>query len=130
MATAKKSTKASKKSAPKNLYYPAKTFDDDLSNLYTYAVKKKFAVSNVDLAQIGQDAKTQRADREEHDAAHIAFEGVHRGYGEATYERYQRFASLLAAMKGAYKHDAAVMAELAKFKRVQVRRAKAVKPAG
>ncbi len=42
----------------------------------------------------------------------------------------RRFASLLAAMKGAYKHDAAVMAELAKFKRVQVRRAKAAKPAG
>jgi len=54
--------------ASKKTYYPAKTFDDDLTALANLFQEKKWTFSGVDVSQLQGDAAAQRSERSEHDA--------------------------------------------------------------
>lgn len=101
----------------KKTYYPPKTFDDDYDALVQLFKDKKWAFSGVDLQQMDKDAVDQRAERKSHDALEAQFRGVHETFGEAQEARFSRFGAALSAVRGAFRKDKAVMAELERFKR-------------
>src|SRR5436309_3668698 len=93
-------------------YYPAKTFDDDLDGLVKLATEKKWSFSGVDGKQSVEDVKLQRHERSLHDTLESRYFNTHEAFGVAQHERYERFASLLNAARGAFPKDKAIMAEL------------------
>jgi hypothetical protein len=123
MATTKK-TQAKPSKANARTYYPPKTFDDDLAALVALYKTSKWSFSNVDLAQLQQDATAQRTQRASFDAAQAAFDAQHVQFGSDQEARYQRFAAALNAARGAFRNDKTVTAQLANFKRSAVRKGK------
>ena len=106
--------------SPKNLrrtYHPAKTFDDDLDGLAALVMSENWSVPGIDSGQLAQDAIDQRKQRSEHDAAAAQFAKLHETFGMAQEARHDRFAAALNALRGAFRNDKAVLAQLDRFRR-------------
>ena len=107
-------------------YFPSKSFDDDLVALVDLFMKSRWVFSGVDLAQLREDAHLQRAERLAHDAAEAAWLKARKEFGVQTEARHQRYSAALATVRGAYRHDPGVTAQLAKFRRPRTRRSSKV----
>lgn len=103
-------------------YYPARTFDDDLTGFVQLAKEHKWSFSGVDFKQLEKDSVEQRAERTDHDALEGKWNHVHETFGLSQETRHARFSAALDAARGAFKNDKAVMAQLNKFKRSAGRR--------
>jgi hypothetical protein len=102
-------------------YYPSKEFDDRLTNLARMLDDKGLEFPGVPAGQLALDAEAQRGERAEHDAARRSFLALHETFGLAQLARYQRFMAVLEAMRGIFRDDKAMMAELDEFNRATPR---------
>jgi len=102
-------------------YYPSKEFDDRLNNLVRMLADKGLTFPGVSAGQLAADAEAQREERAEHDAARRSYLALHETFGLAQLARYQRFMAVLEAMRGIFREDKAVMAELDEFSRATPR---------
>ncbi len=103
--------------ALKRTYYPAKTFDDDLESFADLVKSENWSMSSVDCAQLAQDAVQQRQERLQHDSAEVQFAKLHETFGLAQEARHERFSAALNALRGAFRNDKAVVAQLDRFRR-------------
>ena len=101
----------------KQQYHPSKMFDDLLEALVVLIQTRGWELSGVDLDQLETDVDAQRAERVEHDTAQGEFLALHERFAQAQDARYQRYASALAVARSVFRNDAAVLAELERFKR-------------
>jgi hypothetical protein len=101
----------------RKVYFPAKTFDDDLDALVKLAADSGWAFSGVDQEQLQKDVVEQRAERSSFEATELEYNRVREQFGLAQEARHQRFADLLNAARGAYRRDKVVMAQLTRFRR-------------
>ena len=109
----------------KRTYYPPKTFDDDLDALARLFQSKGWEFSGVDTEALIAGAEAQREERAEHDTLRSEYVALHETFGLAQLARYQRFMAVLEAMRGIFRDDKAMMAELDEFNRAPSRSRKA-----
>jgi hypothetical protein len=110
--------------AHKKIFFPHKTFDDDLDAFSQLASAAGWTFSGVDRERIVLDASEQRAERARLDALVMELGRVRTEFALAQEARYQRFIAMLNAARGAFGRNQAVMAQLARFRRPRGRRAK------
>lgn len=101
----------------KLFYHPSKMFDDLQEALVALIQAKGWELTGVDLDQLETDVEAQRAERVEHDRAQGEFLALHERFCRSQDARYQRYATALAVIRGAFRNDKAVLVELARFKR-------------
>jgi hypothetical protein len=106
-------------------YYPSKVFDERLKNLSRMLEDKGLTFPCVSAEQIAADVEAQREERAEHDAARRSYLALHETFGLSQLARYQRFMAVLEAMRGIFRDDKAMMAELDEFNRAPSRSRKA-----
>jgi hypothetical protein len=106
-------------------YYPSKVFDERLKNMVRMLADKGLTFPCVSAEQLAADSDAQREERAEHDAARRSYLALHETFGLAQLARYQRFMAVLEAMRGIFREDKAVMAELDEFSRAPSRSRKA-----
>jgi hypothetical protein len=102
-------------------YYPSKVFDERLKNMVRMLMDKGLSFPCVSAEQLAADAEAQRVERAEHDAKRREYLALHETFGLAQLARYQRFMAVLEAMRGIFRDDKAVMAELDEFTRATPR---------
>ena len=105
----------------KKTFYPSKVFDDMLFALVQLLIIKGWSFPGSSTEQLAADAEAQRAERAEHDALMSQFLALHETFGLSQLARYQRFMAVLEAMRGIFREDKAVMAELDEFSRATPR---------
>src|SRR5262249_40128630 len=103
---------------PRKTYFPSKTFDDQLAALVALFASKGWAFAGVDNQQLASDVEAQRTERGTHDALELQYRNAHESFGVAQEKRFERFAAALAAARGAFRDNKAILAELARFTRV------------
>ena len=108
----------------KRTYHPSKTFDDDLDAFAQLAKTENWSFSGINAAAIEQDAIDQRNERAAHDAAEGQFDKLHQTFGLAQQARHERFSAALNAVRGAFRNDKAVIAQLERFRRCVSHRSK------
>jgi hypothetical protein len=110
-------------------YFPSKVFDDHMEGLSKMCKEKGWSFSGTDVKQLEKDVLAQRVDRAAFDKLERQFLAARQTFGITQQGRYERFAAVLRAARGAFKRDRSVMAELARFKRpAKARAPKAQKP--
>ena len=98
--------------ATQRTYYPSKLFDDKLDGLARLLDSKGLEFPGVSAGQLAADAEAQREERAEHDAKRREYLALHETFGLAQRARYRRFMAVLKAMRGIFRDDKAMMAEL------------------
>jgi hypothetical protein len=98
-------------------YYPSRSFDDTLDAFVRLVASANWTFPGIDLAQLQLDVKEQRAER-------LALSGLRSEtarkeaeFAQRQHARFNRFSAVLNAARGAFRHDAAVLAQLEQFKR-------------
>lgn len=108
------------------VYFPPKTFDDDLKAFAELFKSKGWSFSGVDGEKLLADPDEQRAQRAEHDKLELQYLSYRETFVREQQERHSRFASALNAARGAFRQDPVISKELARFKR-SIRRTKTPK---
>ncbi|GMV40994.1 MAG: hypothetical protein AMXMBFR64_27100 [Myxococcales bacterium] len=101
----------------KKVFFPPKTFDDDLTAFVDLYEAKKWTFSGIDKDVLLADAPEQRKQRKEHDELEIKYTNVRETFIREQEARYTRFAAALNAARGAFRGDPITLKELARFKR-------------
>jgi hypothetical protein len=101
----------------KRTYYPPRIFDRKISGLARLIDSKGLEFPGVPAGQLAADAEAQRTERAEYDATRMEYLALHETFGLAQRARYQRFMAVLEAMRGIFRDDKAMMAELDEFSR-------------
>jgi hypothetical protein len=111
--------------APKQTYYPPKTFDDVLDALVRLFQAKGWEFTGVDMEQLAADVEEQRAERAAHETLQDQYVAMHATFGVNQEARYERYLAALNAARAVFRNDKAVSAELERFKRPTGRARKA-----
>jgi hypothetical protein len=111
--------------ALRRTYHPPKEFEKELADFARLCQAKGWTFPDDVIAQLIADAEAQVAESAAHEAARIEFVALHETFGLAQFARYKRFVALVQAVRGMYRDDKAVMAELEQFSSRSKRRKKA-----
>jgi hypothetical protein len=98
-------------------YHPSRNFDDTLDALVRLVTSAKWSFPGSDLAQLELDVKEQREERAALAALRAETARKEAEFAQRQHARFNRFSAVLNAARGAFRHDAAVLAELEQFKR-------------
>lgn len=101
----------------KKVFFPPKTFDDDLAAFADLFKAKGWSFSGVETATLLADAPAQREQRTQHDLLELEYTRVRETSIRDQEARYSRFAAALNAARGAFRKDPIIMKELTRFKR-------------
>lgn len=101
----------------KKVFFPPKTFDDDLAAFVQLYKDKGWDFSGVETEALLADADLQRTQRAEHDGVELKYVSLHETFIRDQEARYHRFAAALNAARGAFRKDPVISKELARFKR-------------
>jgi hypothetical protein len=101
----------------KKVFFPPKTFDDDLQAFAELYKNKGWSFSGVESDKLLADPALQRDERAEHDKLELQYLSVRETFIREQELRYHRFAAALNAARGAFRTDPIVSKELARFKR-------------
>lgn len=113
----------------KKVFFPPKTFDDDLAAFVDLYKSKGWSFSGVDTEKLLTDPQDQRTQRAEHDDLELKYTNKRETFIREQEERYSRFTAALNAARGAFRKDPVIAKELARFKRSIRRRKTAETPA-
>ena len=112
---------ASTRKPTKRVFYPPRSFDDDLECFVQLARAEGWHFSGVDFESLARDLVDQSSERDELNAAEGRFRALQEGFGCAQQARYRRFAAALNAARAAFQRDPNVMSRLKRFKRSTVK---------
>ena len=101
----------------KKVFFPPKTFDDDLAAFVQLFKTKAWSFSGVETDVLLADGEQQRVQRAEHDEMELKYVNLREKFIREQEERYHRFAAALNAARGAFRKDPVISKELARFKR-------------
>ena len=108
----------------KKTYYPSKTFDDDFDAFVQMCVTNQWEFPGISLKSLQAAIKAQRTERSSHDALELSYFQDHENFGVAQAQRHALFSAALHAARGLFRNDIAVLAQLARFKRMNGNRRK------
>jgi hypothetical protein len=106
-------------------YNPPRVFDDLQEALVFLILAKGWELTGVDLDQLETDVEAQRGERVELEKAKGELLAQRERFRQAQDARYRRYAAALAVARSAFRDDAAVLAELDRFKNTSRRAKKA-----
>ncbi len=104
-------------------YYPSRNFDDTLDAFVRLVASSNWSFPGVDLAQLEADVREQREERAALAAVRAETARKEADFAQRQHARFNRFAAVLNAARGAFRQDPAVLAQLDQFKRRAISRA-------
>ena len=109
---------------PKTVYYPSRRFDDTLAAFADMVADAGWTLTNGSAEELKADAQAQRDERARLELAQAEVSRLEAEFAHSQQERFKRFSAMLHAVRGAFRNDPAIRAQLDQFKRKSQTRAK------
>ena len=101
--------------------YPRKDFDDRFEGLVNLCREKGWVVPGLDPTKLADEVRAQRRERADHESLKAKYREAHESFGLRQEQRAAHFQALLEALRGIFRKDKAVLAQLAIFTGTQRR---------